>query len=222
MRASAYLTPENAAAKVREWEELLSALPRPGRRLRPSAERCALIVVDMMRFFLHPGGGSYIPSSRAAAANAARLVEAWRKAGGVVVFTRHCHEPGEEEGSLKRFFGKVIRCGDPDSEPLPPFLPAEGETLLRKHTYDAFHGTGLEEALRERGAEQVAVCGVLANMCCETTARSAFVRGFDVFFPMDAVAAAFEEHHEAALVNLAAGFARVLSADELIREAGFA
>ncbi|XP_030962881.1 nicotinamidase 3-like isoform X1 [Quercus lobata] len=78
---------------------------------------------------------------------------------------------------------------------------------MRKNTYSAFRNTRLEEQLREMGVEEVIVTGVMTNLCCETTAREAFIRGFRVFSSTDALATSDLELHEATLKNLAYGFA---------------
>jgi len=85
-------------------------------------------------------------------------------------------------------------------------------------------GSGLgvltTELLRRAGKDQVVVTGVLTHMCCETTARSAFCRGFEVYLPADALASSDEAHHTASLLNLADAVAVVLSTRELLEAAG--
>lgn len=87
--------------------------------------------------------------------------------------------------------------------------------MVEKNTYSAFRNTRLEEKLLEMGAKEVIVTGVMTNLCCETTAREAFVRGFRVFFSADATATSDSELHEAALKNLAYGFAYLLDCPRL-------
>ena len=89
------------------------------------------------------------------------------------------------------------------------------DKVVEKTTYSAFRGTRLEEYLAERGVEEVIVSGVMTNLCCETTAREAFVRGFRVFFSTDATATATAEMHEATLMNMAYGFAYLVDCDRL-------
>lgn len=81
-------------------------------------------------------------------------------------------------------------------------LRKEHEPLIRKTTYDAFYKTQLEELLRARGANAVVIAGVLTHLCCETTARAAFVRDFEVYVLVDATATYTEELHLAALQTL--------------------
>lgn len=87
--------------------------------------------------------------------------------------------------------------------------------VVEKETYSAFRKTGLEELLREMGVEEVIVSGVMTNLCCETTAREAFVRGFRVFFSTDATATTSADLHEATLKNLAYGFAYLVDCNSL-------
>jgi isochorismate hydrolase len=84
-----------------------------------------------------------------------------------------------------------------------------------KNQYDAFYNTDLEEYLRSKSVEQVIICGLLANLCCETTARSAFVRGFEVFFPVDATAAYNRDFHISTFRNLGFGFCPIIKTSEL-------
>lgn len=91
------------------------------------------------------------------------------------------------------------------------------DLVVEKNTYSAFRGTGLEERLVEMGVEEVIVTGVMTNLCCETTAREAFVRGFRVFFSTDATATSAVELHEATLMNMAYGFAYLVDCNRLQR-----
>ena len=59
------------------------------------------------------------------------------------------------------------------------------------------------------------VSGVMTHLCCETTARSAFVRGFEVFFLIDGTATYNKEHHLATLLNLSHGFANLVLSGEI-------
>ena len=88
------------------------------------------------------------------------------------------------------------------------------DRIVAKRRYDAFFGTDLEQLLREQGVEELTVAGVMTNLCVETTVREAFVRDFRVHVLMDATATATEEMHVASLVNMAFGFAHVVTTDE--------
>ena len=88
-------------------------------------------------------------------------------------------------------------------------------TVIKKTQYDAFFETHLQRLLDEKGISQIVITGVMTHLCCETTARSAFVRGFAVFFPVDCTATYTEEFHLATLVNLSHGFAIPTTYSEL-------
>ena len=68
--------------------------------------------------------------------------------------------------------------------------------MVAKNTYDAFVNTDLEGLLRGKGVQKVVVCGVLTDCCCDTTAKSAFNRGFETVIVGDACGTASEEQHE--------------------------
>jgi nicotinamidase-related amidase len=89
--------------------------------------------------------------------------------------------------------------------------PLDDELVVHKLRYDAFLFTTLEDDLREGGIDTVVIGGVITNCCVDTTARSAFMRGFDVLVLADAVATFAQERelHDAALRNLALLFAVV-------------
>ena len=82
--------------------------------------------------------------------------------------------------------------------------------LFRKASMMPFIRRDLEKLLREKGVTQVVICGVMTHLCCETTARSAFMRGFEVFFPVDGTATYNLAFHRASLINLAHGFATIV------------
>jgi len=135
-----------------------------------------------------------------------------------VVFTRHCHLKGTDLGMLGKFFTDHIDCDEKDSYLVSELSPANDEMVFRKDTYDSFYNTGLKEHLRASGIEQVLVTGVLTHLCCETTARSAFVRGFEVYLAADALAATTEELHIGSLLGLAAGFAVIGDTAEILEK----
>jgi nicotinamidase-related amidase len=161
----------------------------------------------MLHYFADPDGRVYLPSTAAIIPRIALLLKHWRMIGGTVVYTRHCHSGSDDLGMLGKFFSDYIRCGKKESEIIPELSPLPAEKIFRKNTYDAFYNTDLDEFLRSRSVEQVLITGVLTQMCCETTARSAFVRGYEVYIPADAQATSSEELHIGSLLNLASGFA---------------
>jgi nicotinamidase-related amidase len=102
--------------------------------------------------------------------------------------------------------------GSPESEIHGAIAPLPGEKVVSKHRYSAFYGTDLEIVLRCLKVEDLVICGIMTNLCCESTARDAYFRDFRVFIPADAMASISEEMHLASLLNLAFGFGFVADA----------
>jgi nicotinamidase-related amidase len=116
---------------------------------------------------------------------------------------------------MPRWWRDVIRADSPDSL-LHASLDTSKGIVIEKPQYDAFHATLLEDVLRGRGVEQVVVSGVMTHLCCETTARSAFMRGFEVLFCVDGTATYTEAFHRSALLNLSHGFAVPVLCEETL------
>ena len=105
-----------------------------------------------------------------------------------IFFTRHRHlDPAEDGGMMAEWWGDLLIEGSPDAELIPELRPQEGELLIEKSRYSAFLNTPLEHELRQRRVTDVIVGGVMTNLCCETTARDAFMRDFRVFFLLDGI-----------------------------------
>ncbi|OIW01881.1 hypothetical protein TanjilG_31063 [Lupinus angustifolius] len=139
-----------------------------------------------------------------------------RRASIPVIFTRHLHKSPSDYGMLGEWCsGELVFHGTPEAELLAALDVHEDDAVVEKNTYSAFRNTGLEEKLVEMGVEEVIVTGVMTNVCCETTAREAFIRGFRVFFSTDATATLDEDLHEATLKNMAFGFAYLLDCQKL-------
>jgi len=138
-----------------------------------------------------------------------------------VVVTLH-HDKPEGTTELIKFWGEDIRIkkGSSDWQLLPEIEPLRKEEeviiLDDKVAYDAFKSTDLDDILRKRGIDQVIITGTVTNLCCETTARSAMVRDFQVFFVEDLNAADSPEHQKATVTKLSFGFATIIKEDEAL------
>jgi isochorismate hydrolase len=97
------------------------------------------------------------------------------------------------------------------------FEDIQNPIQINKAQYDAFLNTDLEDTLHKLDITQVIISGVMTHLCCETTARSAFMRGFEVFFTVDGTATYNEELHRASLLTLSHGFAIPVLIDELLQ-----
>ncbi|CAG0889819.1 unnamed protein product [Darwinula stevensoni] len=142
----------------------------------------------------------------------------------VVKLVKHCHEMGVPVVFIQHHDVSGLGSNDPivkgteDWELLPEMQevldPEKDIRVQDKTKRDAFFKTKLEEELRSRGVNAVVVVGAMTNLCCETTARSAFCRDFDVVFLEDGNATMDAKYHEATLLNLGVGFAKIMTAAE--------
>lgn len=174
-------------------------------------KRSALIVIDMQDYFCDPNAPAFLDSTPFINEHLVPLIESYLRSNLAVVFTRHIDSEDPRDIMNRWWRGKIERDGE-WSALSPPFRQqAAGAEVIEKNRYDAFHGTRLEELLRSRGVEQVVIGGVMTHLCCETTARAAFTRGFPAFFLVDGTASSTKRHHEAALLNLKHGFATLVS-----------
>ena len=209
----AYFSPNNYEHTAREMYQRVI----PGQRKRTphfTPHRSALLVLDMQSYFLDAGSHAYIPSAEAIVPGLQRLTQAFIERDLPVFFTQHINSP-EDAGLMATWWRDLITVNDPASQIIPE-LDFSGAAVIRKSQYDAFYKTSLEAMLRDQSVSQVVVCGVMTHLCCETTARSAFMHGFDVYFPVDGTATYNQEYHMATLLNLSHGFATLVQIGEIL------
>jgi isochorismate hydrolase len=148
--------------------------------------------------------------------NVRSVIRAARGAGVPLFFTQHGHATEEDHGALGQWWNELIISGSEEAVILPELALNPKDHLVLKTTYSAFHKTGLEKKLRKMGLPDLVIGGVMTNLCCETTARDAFVRDFRVFFLADGTSTVNEDFHLASLKNLGYGFATLLNCDRFI------
>lgn len=168
-------------------------------------ERSALLVLDMQDYFLDSGSHAFVPGGRHIISRIVELVGAFIGRELPVIFTRHVNRPGLS-GMMGRWWSETIEEDDPLSRITAGLVP-DGALVVEKEQYDAFFETPLMDILSARGVERLVMTGLMTHLCVETTARSAFVRGFEVFVPADAVATYNRELQAGSLRALAHGFA---------------
>jgi ureidoacrylate peracid hydrolase len=186
--------------------------------------RSALIVIDMQKAFVSEGGPLETPGARSMIPRLERLIHFARKCGMPVVWTQSDHRPPYGGLMLRKFpvIGEGLLWRDEPSFAMYPHMlqPQEGkrEYVIVKHKFDAFFETDLDAILRYHGVNTVIITGTATNVCCESTARAAYMRDYMVAFPHDTNATFDETMHQATLQNIDLFFGRVMSTDELIAE----
>jgi nicotinamidase-related amidase len=175
----------------------------------------ALVLVDIQRDYF-PGGAHPLEGPEDAAAAAGRLLQAFRAASEPVVHVRHRWD--EDEATF-------MRPGTEGIEIHPAVAPLEGETVIEKAHPNSFLETPLEQQLRELGADELVVCGMMTSMCVDATVRAAADLGFETTVAHDACATCDLEFggrlvpaaqvHAAFLAALADGYAAIVATDEI-------
>jgi len=212
----AYLTHDNRTKKAGYWLNELPNHSSRKARFQLNIASAALLVLDMQEFFLSKDSHAYVPSAQAILPNIQCLIELFRKKNRPVIFSRHSLEAGEDPGIMKEWWRDTVRDGSHESELTRLLVPAESDLILRKTRYSAFFHTGLEAALREKNIISVVITGVTTHLCCDSTARDAFMRDFEVYFVVDATATWTEDFHISSLKLLSDGFVIPLTTEDIV------
>ncbi len=188
-------------------------------------EKCALLVIDMQDEFVKPHWTpDWVPEATRQVPRIKRLIEHCREKGMPIIFTVYSKThnyldrpktgplmPGrysEVETDQSSFFVEGLVWHE--------LAPRKDEIVIHKPSYGAFYDTPLETILKNLGKDTVIICGTLTNYCCGMTARQAYERSFKVVFGSDVTSTDDPDMQEAELKVLRKGFAKVLTADEII------
>jgi nicotinamidase-related amidase len=185
--------------------------------------QAALLIIDMQRDFLEPGGfgatlGNDVAELRTAIEPTKILLRVARNFGLCVIHTREGHLPDlsdlppakHRRGRLAARIGdagpmgRILIRGEAGHAIIPELAPLAGETVIDKPGKGAFYATTLEAALRTREISQLLVCGVTMEVCVFSTVREANDRGFDCLVLRDCTASYFPEFHAQSLRMIAA------------------
>ena len=181
---------------------------------RLSLDHCALLIIDMQRDFLEPGGfgemlGNDVSQLRRTIEPNQRLLAAWRANGLLTLHTREGHRPDLSDLPLaKKIRGRSVTCigdagpmgrilvrGEPGHDIIAELYPEPGEPVIDKPGKGAFYATDLHAILQHRGVKQLVVTGVTTEVCVNTTVREANDRGYECLVLEDCVGSYFPEFH---------------------------
>ena len=186
--------------------------------LHPS--RTLLFVCDMQNGFIRSGGSISrlgLPTDRTATPipRIRELIDAFHAADAPVLYSQMWLRPDYADAGILaevfpplRALGHCV-AGSWDAEIVDELTPADGDFVIHKTRFDAFHGTNLELTLRCLGIETIVMVGIATNVCVEATVRGAFSRDFRVLIPAEAHASYTQEMEEASVASMAFGFARM-------------
>lgn len=195
------------------WEP--AGLPAgPARDWKPERQRALLLVHDMQHFFLRPFPAGTGPLETLLE-RAGRLRAA---ADGVPV--AYTAQPGSmtthQRGLLNTFWGPGMQATDADRAVVPEVAPREGDIMLTKWRYSAFHRTDLLPLMRRLGRDQLVLCGVYAHIGVLATAIEAFSHDIQAFLVADAVADFDADWHRFALRYAAERCAAVVRTQDVV------
>jgi len=177
----------------------------------------ALVMIDMQRDFVEPGGfgealGNDVSFVRTAIEPCKRVLAAARDAGMLVIHTREGHRadltdcpPAKLTRGGKTFIGsdgpmgRILGRGEKGHDLIPELYPVAGEPVIDKPGKGAFYETDLHLILKNHDIRTLIVCGVTTEVCVTTTVREANDRGFECIVPQDCVGSYFPEFQKYAL-----------------------
>ena len=200
----------------------------------------ALVVIDMQRDFIEPGGfgetlGNDVSLLSAIVPACLAVLTAWRAAGGLVVHTReaHCADLSDcppakrnrgnpslrigDEGPM----GRILVAGEPGSQIIAELSPLPSEVVIDKPGKGAFYATPLQDVLQQRAISHLVFMGVTTEVCVQTSMREANDRGYDgllltdcteSYFPHFKTATIEMTHAQGAIVGWTATSAILLQA----------
>lgn len=228
------------------WRTALEEWPKFAPRFTLDARRTALVLVDMQKGYLQPGGGlvEYLRENYPAAAtyylarvsdlvlpNHRRLLDFFRAHRLPVIFiTFAAHLPNaadwlplrrQRDEELEAESGRktaVLYLGHDEAQIVAELAPREGELVVNKVSRGAFNSTGIEALLRNMGVTDLVIAGVVTNVCVETTARDAADRGFKVVLVDDACASYTQAAHDACMQIFAGIFGQVMETNQVLEE----
>ena len=203
----------------------------PQERLRDPA----LLIVDMQNDFVRLGAPLEVPEARATLPAHRRLIDAARRHGLPVVYTKflshqeyhllwewspQCRPPTKccWKGHHRYYedVGRELDC----TEVVEEIYPEPGDAIIEKYGYGAFHETPLAPLLRDRGVRSLLVTGTVTQICVEETAREALHHGFRTTLVADAVSSYAPDLHAATLKNFAMKFGWVEDSGSLLQRLG--
>jgi biuret amidohydrolase len=183
----------------------------------------ALVIIDMQRDFLEPGGfgeslGNDVSLLAAAVSPCQALLASARRLGMLVVHTREGHRSDLSDAPPAKIergspamrigapgpMGRILIRGEPGHDIIAALAPIAGESVVDKPGKGAFFATHLHALLRYRGIDTLIVCGVTTEVCVHTTVREANDRGYRCIVPGDCCASYFPEFHAVGLAMIKA------------------
>lgn len=178
----------------------------------------ALLVIDMQRDFIEPGGfgsalGNDVTPLAAIVPTVRRLLDGFRTCGLPIVHTKEAHRPDLSDCPAAKYrrgnaalrigdpgpMGRILIAGEPGNNIVPELTPLNGEIVIEKPGKGAFYNTDLQEILHTHSVTHLVLAGVTTEVCVQTTMREANDRGYDCLLIEDATESYFPAFKQATL-----------------------
>jgi nicotinamidase-related amidase len=201
---------------------MVTVVAEPG-NLEIELDQTAVIIIDMQRDFLEPGGfgaalGNDISQLAACVEPCQHLLSAAREAGLLVIHTREGHLPDLSDAPPAKVergaphlrigdpgpMGRILIRGEPGHDIISDLYPVAGEIVIDKPGKGAFYNTPLGQLLEGKGIKNLFVGGVTTEVCVNTTIREANDRGYRCIAVSDCCGSYFPEFHHAGLAMIKA------------------
>ena len=187
----------------------------------------ALVVVDMQNDFcaengyIHNAQGVDMSANKPLAARIGKMVEAAREIGVMVVWIKAIYDHDLLPAPmltkmLAKGKGAVCCASGSWGADFYEIGPVDGEKVVEKRCYSAFHNTQMDDILRRRGIKSLVMTGVATNVCVESTLREAFFHGYYIVMPPDCVGSANVPLHEATIKSVDQIFGYIPDCDEVL------
>lgn len=206
---------------------------------RFTAEKSALLVIDMQHGFIDEGASLEVAAARDIIPNLESLIDAFRAAAAPVIFTEFVYAenvpclrgdpfgiehlpsegaPGFGSQSNNCLIGHNAGTGAESADTIPALQPRAEELIIRGHTYDKFYGTPLDLALRCQNISHLFIVGITTDVCVNATLIAATQRNYCVTAITDGCASPWLELHEACFKIWRPKFARLKTTTEVLEE----
>lgn len=178
----------------------------------------ALVIIDMQRDFMEPGGfgaalGNDVQRLQAIVPALEQLLQTFRRYHLPVIHTQECHQadlsdcpPSKRQRGNSALkigdagpMGRILIQGEPGNAIIPELAPRPGELVIEKPGKGAFYQTPLAEWLQERQITHLLITGVTTEVCVQTTMREANDRGYECLLVEDCTESYFPEFKQATL-----------------------
>lgn len=183
----------------------------------------ALVVIDMQRDFIEPGGfgdslGNDVSRLEAIIPTTAALIDLFRKEGWPIIHTREAHKPDLSDCPPAKIsrgkpglrigdtgaMGRILIAGEPGNQIVDALAPIRGEIVIDKPGKGMFYATGIHERLQQMGITHLVFAGVTTEVCVQTSMREANDRGYECLLIEDATESYFPQFKASTIEMIAA------------------